>query len=35
MCRDANKVERLLQAKQRQNEEAKDIEDTERLVAEI
>jgi hypothetical protein len=35
MHRDADKLERLLQVKQRQKEEAMDIEDTQRLVTEI
>jgi tRNA A37 N6-isopentenylltransferase MiaA len=33
--RDADKLERLLKTKQRQNEEAMHIEDTQRLVTEI
>ena len=33
--RDADKLERLLKVKQRQNEEAMHIEDTQRLVTEI
>jgi hypothetical protein len=33
--RDPDKLKRLLEVKQRQNEEAMDIEDTQRLVTEI
>ena len=35
MLRDAEKLEKLLKAKQRQKEEAMHIEDTQRLVTEI
>ena len=35
MQRDRDKLERLLKVKQRQKEEAMDIEDTQRLVTEI
>jgi hypothetical protein len=35
VLRDADKLERLLKVKERQNEEARHIEDTQRLVTEI